>query len=277
MTSPYKRFCLISFTAIFCLIITIIIYILYIKNSITESEIKEICLTYISNEITTSKNSHDYGTLPIKIMGRYIQLPTYFYHNFISDFQYITDFLNKLNWKELLMKHNYNLIDIKQDVFEQYVLFIQNEESYACYIFNENIDITQIKKEIAVLLKERENSVDLYPSVREFIRFNKLEIIAIQNVNWNFYIRTLEFINKDFKTLILFYIEDLQNLNMIFEKQYLFIKKKANIKEFLDPIVSFITVSALKIFLIDYLRYIKCINKKNIIDFIILIYNFFKK
>ena len=186
---------------------------IFIKNCM------EDCLKDIYGYMTDNINKNYYGYLKI-YMGneKYLMLSSY-YETIINK-ENIESYIKSLNWQEIITMKKKNIAAIKEYVIEGYTEHIKKlEEIYTLNILI-NTDVEEIKRNIKNILKIYTGNI-----------INSDEFITkfLNNIDWNLYLRTMEFKNKTYIKLVeIFYKKAQEREDQQIQEAYDLINKISN-------------------------------------------------
>src|ERR1700753_1182978 len=159
---------------------------IFIKNCI------EDCLKDVYGYMTHNINKNYYGCLKVYIGNEKHSMLSSYYEILINK-ENIENYLKSLNWQEIITMKKKNIAAIKEYVIEGYTEHMKKpEEIYTVNILI-NTNIKEIKTDLTNILKIRAANI-----------INSDEFIAkfLNDIDWNLYLRTMEFKNKTYVKLV---------------------------------------------------------------------------
>ena len=174
----------------------------------------EFCFTDIYNYMTQEDSKNYFGSYNVRFGTETKPLLTIFYNDFIINKQYIITYLNNLNWDKIIINNKGNINAIITDIRQQYIMYIREEENNFTRQLLENTNLDNIKETLVNLLQIYGKNLDLNPLQKAIATCNAFITNVIEDINWNLYIRTAEFQNKDYLTLFEIFQNKVQEVNI---------------------------------------------------------------
>lgn len=200
------------------MIISIFIYYIFVyyKEKAFIRSCLESCYHDIYYYVRQEDSKRFLGQYPVRIGTEKILLLSSYYNDYIINKENIMLYLEGLNWKDIILSNKHNICDITEDVRNGYINYIQLKEQNYTLELLQNIDIKKTKEMIANVLYILGENLELNPLHKATVTSNVFIMNILENIDWNLYIRTVEFKKAEFTTLIKFYYEHINIIEQIF-------------------------------------------------------------
>lgn len=198
-----------------CIILSFMLYSSYIsyQEKVFINYCIEMCLHDIYNYVTQEDSKIFYGTYTVHIDTEKTSLASVFYKDYIVDKKYIMIYLETLAWKDIILVNNGNTTNIQIDVRQCYIDYIKIQENAYTLNLLQNIDLITTKEFIKNILQMYVENLNINTIKKEIIISDTFITEFLESIEWNVYIRTVEFRDNDFKTIIKFYYNKIQNID----------------------------------------------------------------
>lgn len=270
-----------------CGFIIIIISMIYINNYFVEKafikECIELCYKDIYNYMAQEDSKIYFGHYEVCFGVEKRSLASIFYTDFIINDNYIIKFVEGLNWQEIITINNGNITNIITFVRQEYITYIKIQEIDFTFNLLQNTNIEEIKQNSTIFLQNYIKESKLAALLGKDHLLDTFITNIIENVNWDLYIRTIEFQNKQFTTLIEILHDKIQNLWLLKAQEEKFkfdniLKRRLFIRNFMDYISSTFAYYTIQYFVLNFKLYSQNVigNSSKHIDYFKVILDIFK-
>lgn len=162
----------------------------------------ESCCKDIYNYMIQDDSARYYGYYNVYLGKESGLLISKFYNECIINKEYIKTYVTTLDWYSILINNKKDIVTIINIVRENYIEYIKLEENMYTSNLLKNTTLEETRKTLFIFLQNYITMLNIFTESDIKFIINKLIPQIIEKMDCNLYIRTFEFQNKDYSTLI---------------------------------------------------------------------------